>query len=355
MEHEFSLIEIAFILYKRIVFILIIMLVFLCLAFFYIKKQPRIYQSSARILSLSQAGLQLNSLASLAFGGATVSSKITRFNTFLSTKYMAQKVALNYRDELTKSYYILNKIVPTPETTPPRIDDLAAMLIAGLKMLPDKMDTEVLEIKMQLPDAQLCQKIVLMYLDELKQYINENELTVTQRNNTFIGTQLRKNKKQLFEEGKAISKFYDTFKLESNRSVIDVNLAKPMASTSSLAGDREEQHANTLTGEKWVRDVPVDIFLKYLSVRAKVLEEIYGQLETQYQVSKIDAENEKLNFHVIEVPVVNEGAVKPNKALIYAIAVGLGIMVSLIVSFGLELTSRNWSKWKNQYKELGAS
>lgn len=182
---------------------------------------------------------------------------------------------------------------------------------------------------------ELPARVLEAYLVVLQEYVANNELTTAERNKNFVGKQLQSIKKTFLKNAKFLSEYHNKLEISSLRSSVDVDLDHPMY-TINGGKDVPQGYRSSI-----IKNLPADIYLKYLMSRQDILSNLIVGMEQQHQISLIEAAKDRLSFHVIDKPEIPVFPDEPNRRYINMIGAVIGVIVGIFVSFLKEFWQEN--------------
>lgn len=240
--------------------------------------------------------------------------------------------------------------------------EAAVRRVRRMTAISKDIETNVLEVKIETTQPALAHKLVLGYIDVLRESINQSVLTEAKQQRIFLEDQLAKNEFELLELGKTLNEYYKHNHISNVSSSIDVDvshwrktMSAPVQTAESealpsrqafvqqweaLIVKKQKQEAQ-ITGSV-VRDVPQQVYLQYLTVRRTILDEVQGLLARQYALAKIEEAKEGLAFHVVDPPLLPIGPSSPNRKLILKIGFVASMFFALFIIFLREYIDRLW-------------
>ncbi len=327
---------------------------------------PNIYMANATLLPLTGVqggglGAALGAVQSLGgvlggLGGGSTSSQIM---SLLKSQTLAEKIINKY--DLMKAFYPSLWDESLKQWRVHDVKDLpnmesAVLLLKAKVSFKENLKEKVINISAQDKSPQFAADLVNAYIRELANHINENAFTVAKRNRIFIEGQLERNKTELLELGRELSKFYSNNRVSNVTPNLDVSL---LNSPSELQGRTEEdvlggvadvpqpfqkmgnENLESLSEtqnvvKKVVQDIPQQAYLQYLTFQRESLRQINTLLIQQFEISKIDEVKEELRFQVIDAARVPVARFKPKRRMVaLSFMVGAGFL-SLVFVFCVE-------------------
>lgn len=344
---------------------------------------PKHYIARAVIMPLgarSGGGLaalagQLGGMDSLVgLGGVGSQTPAQQFLALLKTRTLAEKII--------KSGNLLPRFFPKDSNQNFRVDERSVKFLCSRMQFREDKKGGIIEVSAEFEDPKLAADVANEYVSGLQEFVNENSFTVSKRNRIFIGKQLEENKRGLLEAGKDLSAFYKGDKISSIESHIDIPITKndtpkskrlPSENVLNKENNIKEQlqlkleqlqnkkeeivsvlHSPQVDGtyflnpaaglannvssavddEKFVKNVPQQVYLQYLTLHRSLLVQINTLLTQQYEMAKINEMKDELAFQVIDPARVPEQRSSPKRALMVMFAFAVS---SVLSTFGVVL------------------
>lgn len=232
----------------------------------------------------------------------------------------------------------------------PQMEDAVKKLHGAVIFVEDKKSS-LIKIAGEFRDPELAANVVNGYIEELADFLVQNQLTAAKRNRIFIEEQLEKNKVSLLETGKELSQFYGNNQISNRDPRLDVNVALNNISVEPLLQFNGEKDISKLEKEKahlekqiqktrLVKDVPQQIYLEYTTAYYQLLGQMSALLTQQYEMAKIDEAKEDISFQVIDWARVPVRRFKPKRSLIVIASFAFSVFSAVFISFFLEYLQR---------------
>lgn len=284
-------------------------------------------------------------LASLVAGGGQ--GALQQFMALLITRTLAEDVVTDCN--LVQVFEIGG------ESMAKKMDIAVRKLNSHVKITDDRrMGT--IKILSEFDDPALAARVANSYLKWLQSFINRNSFAVAKRNRIFIEYQLDQNKQNLLNAGKELNEFYKNERVSSVESKVDVviesskdmdfsdinNLIVSGGLTDKVADlQKKTTEIDKKIGELIiVNDVPQQVYLQYLTLRRKLLEEINTLLTQQYEVAKIEEAKEELAFQTIDPAREPVDRFKPKRKKMVVIGFFASLFLGIIAAFFVDYVER---------------
>lgn len=329
---------------KKIFIIVGIVTLFTAIGLLFVKNT---YQAEVTLLptSVSKGGGGLaaltSQLSSLPLPIMMGSQQGGQLLVFLQSKTLAERVIekmdlqkVLFKDEWSAEKGEWKGHVPTMQQG-------VEALLGMVKPAEDKK-TNLITLMVQTNSPELSAKIANAYVDQLKEYINENAFTNAKRSRLFIEEQLLKSKESLLNAGKELNLLYKTGKISSIESNLDIPIDEL---TMTLRGSGAYANADNLAqmygelkslpGNKGVRvieNVPQQVYLQYMVLKKELLAKVYALLTQQYEMAKIDEAKEELSFQVVDPANPPLRKIKPKRTIIVMTMMVMSLVVTCTVT-----------------------
>ncbi len=301
---------------------------------------------ASQISSIPLVGGQLGGLAGMGGGKAKELVNILKSRT-LSTrvveKFDLMKVIFAKQYDSQTDTYRPNwlGIVPVLE------DAVDAFTKKVVKVEEDKK-TGLIKIELKMKDPVLAAKVANEMIFQLQKFIESNSLTLSKRNRIFIEEQLVKNGSKLLEAGKELNNFYAQNKISSVTPQLDVNVGsyesipKPFEEFQENLNDlqRRQQEVQKKKEQAFVRGVPGQIYLQYLTLNRDLISRSHALLTQQYELAKIEESKEDLAFQVIDKAEIKVRHSSPKAFLILAVGTFGGFFLAVFIAFFREYIAK---------------
>lgn len=299
---------------------------------------PNIYRSTAVIMPIVPGGgpsasfSQLGSVMGNQFVPGGFSSKENnQLIAILSSRTLTERVLKRLGDPMVMPVLypeLWDKKSNTwksenPEDIPSldaKIDDLRTTVLSA-----PNLQKSTVEISVESVNPNFARDVTNAYVAGLEEYVSETSLTKAERNRIFIEGMLEKNKKELLEAGKELSKFYASNTISNTGSLVNADIS--INKTNSKTSTPPEQNT--------VKNIPQQVYLHYLSQHRDLLTQVTNLLAQQYEDAKIQESKEALIFQVLDDagPAIK---VRPNKRQIVILAFAIGLLFSAFLAFSLK-------------------
>jgi uncharacterized protein involved in exopolysaccharide biosynthesis len=317
-QSEFTLFDIIkpLITHKKLFASIIIF--FIIISIIYILFANKFYRSKAVLMPINSGGSGGSLIAqqipiNLGLGS---NEGLTEILTLLDSDSLAFKVLEKERNHIIKGLY--------PEKwnseenkwlidTPPSDLGIIKKLKKGLS-IEDDFKRKTVELEITSRDAESSSIIVETYIKELRKYINSNDLTISQKNKSFLEDQLLRYEETFLKKSKAISNFPLQYDVRDSNPLMNI----------TLESDSHEKKIK-LDG------ISSDLYLEFLTLRREGFRTIYSLLEQQYQMAKIEAEKSKFAFHVIDPPYIAPTHSWPNNFIILFLGTFAGLLSGILI------------------------
>lgn len=350
-DDEINLLGLVRVLYQRKVFIVLFVFAGVILSFGYAFSLPKVYQSQSVILPTSSSNpmSKLGALGNIAvvgglggLGGLGSSSTATRLLVILKSHTLAKMVLskLDLRPFLYPEIWNTEKNTWKDGVLVPRdlkiIEDVAKMMVSRL----DAKDGTI-NLSVECKDPTMAAKIIKQYIEELQGFVDASDLKTTKMDEAFFEKQIKKIRRNLFEQSKVLANFYRYNNISSLKSLVALDIgADPEEEDIVLRGSSADDGQKNTTSES-VDEVPSDVYLTYLNGRQKLMQGLYSSLEQQYQMTHMSAEHDDLSFEVIDPPEVPYKKFKPQKGKIIILGTVLSGFLAVMLAFLWEYIAKN--------------
>jgi uncharacterized protein involved in exopolysaccharide biosynthesis len=347
-DGEINLLNLVRVLYQRKIFIFLFVLLGIVLSFAVAFSLPRTYQSKSVILPTSSSGnsvLKLGTLGDLAalggLGGLGSSSSASRLLVILKSYTLTKMVLakLDLRPFLYAEIWDVKKNTWKESVKIPHdlkiIEDIS-------KMVAYKLDVKdgTITLSVECKDPEMAAKIIRQYVIELQNFVEASNLITSKIDEDFFEKQLKKVKKNLFQQSKVLADFYRYNNISSLKSLVALDIgADPEDEDIVLRGSTSDGQGKVI--RESVDEVPSDVYLTYLNARQKMMQGLYGSLEQQYRITRMNAEHDSLSFEVIDQAEVPYKKFKPQKGEIIIFGTTLSGFLAVVLAFLFEYISKN--------------
>lgn len=345
---EINLLDLLRVLYQRKIFIVLFVLVGIILSFWYAFSLPKIYQAQSVVLPTSSTGSSMSKLGALGnlavmggLGSLGSSSSTSRLLVILKSRTLTKMVLakLDLRPFLYPEIWDSEKNTWKDNVEIPHnlkiIEDVS-------KMVTSKLDVKdgTISLSVESKDPIMAAKIVRQYIAELQNFVDVSDLKTVKMSEAFFEKQLKKVKRNLFEQSKVLANFYRYNNISSLKSLVALDTgAEPEEDNIVLRGFANGSQSKSTRDP--VEEVPSDVYLTYLSGRQKLMQGLYTSLEQQYQMTRMNAEHNDLSFEIIDPAEVPYKKFKPEKKKIVLLGTFLSGFLAVFLAFILEYIVKN--------------
>ncbi|MBI2091970.1 MAG: hypothetical protein HYT75_03110 [Deltaproteobacteria bacterium] len=325
---------------------------------------PEVYRSKATIMPIGKGGGgggglagaigQFGGLASMAGLGGS-SGAIMQLMALLQTRTLAEYVV--------NSNNLMGALGVNGDDPKVNMERAVKRLESKVKINDDRKNG-VINIVVEFGDPRTAADVANGYIEGLQAFINSNSFTVAKRNRIFIEKQLDQNKQDLLNAGKELNEFYKNQRVSSIESKVDVQIdsAGKIADTWDmeyrLMGSEFIKLADLQKERKKldkqldeilvVKDVPQQVYLQYLTLRRKLLEEINQLLTQQYEIAKIEEAKDELAFQTIDRAKSPSTRYKPKRKMMVIVGFTVSIFAGMFSAFFMNYLDR--LKNRGQFK-----
>lgn len=344
---EINLLDLLRVLYQRRIFIVLFVLVGIILSFGYAFSLPKLYKAQSVILPTNSASNSMSKLGTLGnlaimggLGALGSSSSTSRLLVILKSHSLTKMVLakLDLRPFLYPETWDSEKNTWKNGVEIPHdfkiIEDVS-------KMVTSKLDVKdgTISLSVECKSPEMAAKIVRQYVEELQNFVNLSDLKTLKMSEVFFEKQLKKVKRNLFEQSKVLANFYRYNNISSLKSLVALDIgANPEKEDIVLRGSINDNQGKT---NEPVEEVPSDVYLTYLSSRQKMMQGLYGSLEQQYQMTRMNAEHDDLSFEIIDHAEVPYKKFKPDKRKTILLGTFLSGFLAVLLAFVLEYIAKN--------------
>lgn len=359
MGNEISLVELFWGLRRRLWLIVTVMGLSVSLALVYVVRTPKIYRASSYILTVSTSGSSMLSRTSNASGMMGFRSNILVSEAFTSMMLLeliieshifAERVARkkNLMPVLFPEHWDEKKGVwKVADAEIPSFEDGADMLMGILSVKPLEAAMPM-RIDAYLEDPDRAAAIANAAVEELHEFIAENQRHMAQRRRFFLEDRLKKNKQEMLGLGKKLMTYYESEGDITGTASIDVVLGPEMGFVSTTQGQETESGDG-----RTIRDVPLQVYLDQLSARLLNLGSLDKMLSEDHVFVQMDEERDLLAFKVLEKARPPTSPFKPQTHWILKWSCLLGLFGGIFLSLLTELvTLANRQKIQEPYRML---
>lgn len=281
-------------------------------------------------------------LPSFSLLGGIGDGTTNSFIIYLNSKVL--KIQVVKALDLLSLFFPKNKNETIPLSEEQKINLASARLSSAITIENDRLYRQKINISAISEDPEFAVKLIRQYLVELQNFIANNALTQTKRQLVFLEKQLAKNKEEILEMGKTMSRFYGLNPVSLKRATLNVPVAVYTKEGVRDFKNYEEfiTHFNTLqegnvpSGSQEVQsvsDVPHQVYLKYMTVQQQILESNYIMLSQSYETAKIEATKQEPSFQILEEPIVPLHRFSPNRREMAKKAFGVSILLAILWAF----------------------
>lgn len=335
---------------KRVAFVVITLTITLG-AVLYSFTLPNIYKSTAAIMPIASSGGGSGGISSVLgniprfMGGGGRGGN--NFLLFLNSKSLKIKVveSLNLIQQSFSNAKLSNAVDKQQA-----MEQAVASLGGMVTIKADQIFNEQIEVSVENTDPELATKIVRQYLIELQNFISNNALTQAKRYRLFLEEQLAENKEESLEMEKIIGGFSRDYDVERKKDELNIPVGienregkvrgfenyKEFKQYFDMSQNKEQKKTEG-DNIRIVRNVPHQIYLKYMVLQKRMLEENYSGLMQSLQMARIEEAKQEPSFQVLEEPVVPLYRIKPNRRSIAKSAFALSLIVALFYCLTAEL------------------
>jgi len=357
---EVTLLEYYRIIMRKKWFTGIVVTVITIIALIYSLFATKTYRAQAIILPIGGGGGGgIAAMAAAAFGLSSIGggTKNEQFMVLLGSRTLAEKIITKY--DLKKILFAesWDKENNTWKDFggAPSMQKTARILKGHMDFGEDKK-TGVISVSAVSRDPKFSAKLANIYVENLREYINDNALTMAKRNRIFVEGQLSENKRELLNVGKTINEFYkggrvsdvesrvdvllsvtEAFDNESNLIIHDISHSKDL--WSRIESEKENLQKK-LQATEIVQDIPQQIYLQYLVLRRELLGKMNALLTQQYEMAKIEEGQKDLAFQIIDPAQVPELKYKPQRSKIVIFSFMASIFLAFFYIFSIEYIER---------------
>lgn len=359
---ELTMLDYYYIIKKRKTIIGIIVTAVTTISIVYCIFATNIYSAEATIMPIGGGGGGLSGIAAQISGLPFIDainmggSKTNSYMAILRSRALAEKIIKKYGVMQVLFSDLWNNDSnnwKTPDN-PPNIQNAIDCLFEHLNFTENKK-TGIITIASEFSDPEFAAVMANAYVDGLRDFINNNTLTMAKKNRLFIEKQLAENKKNVLNVGKDINEFYKEGRVSDVESRVDVVLTVDEDILNYGLINEELQSNNNvwnmlvknkeiiqrqLDETNIARDIPQQVYLQYLMLRRELLGKMNSLLAQQYEIAKIDEAKENLEFQVIDFAYVPEKKIKPKKRQIVMISFVSSVFLALVLVFLLEYINK---------------
>lgn len=371
MEDEINLLDYWRVLMRRKRLIAAVVSLGTLIAIIYALLLPKIYKAEATLLPIG--GGQSSGLAAALMGqtglggllgGIGGDSLATPLMAVLESRTLAER-AINNLDLKKILFEKLwdkerNAWKVSGKDKVPNLEAAVATLRSML-LIKANAKSNLIQIAGLSKTPEFAARLVNGYIEELANYLVENELTSAKRNRIFIEEQLENNKVQVLETGKELSQFYGNNRISNRDPRLDVTVSiskrsqglplpprekgvsggnKQVSENLAKLEKEQAQLKKILRETRIVKDVPQQIYLDYLTGYYQLLGQMNALLTQQYEMARINEAKEDISFQVIDWARVPQQRFKPNRRQIVMMAFAMSLFAATFIVFLLEYVQK---------------
>jgi uncharacterized protein involved in exopolysaccharide biosynthesis len=381
-ENETGLTDILIVLLKHKAVIFTLAVTAALLAGGYAAWQPNRYTATARILPPAQSGSGVSGLLSESSGllGGLAGSIFGQ--TSGADLYVGILQSRNVAEQIVSGFHLRELYrLETMEETYAKLAELTHISISG--------DNKIITVSVDDESPQRAADMANAYLEALDRINRSVNITGGQRKRVFLESRLDKVKGDLFRAETNLLAFQEKHKLVS----IDSQAKAAIEGAARLKGEiilartelevlkefgTERQNELIMLKSKIAElenqlariesgtggENPDDFFLSFrqlpalgidlarLMREAKVQEEVFKLVTTQYELAKIEEAKDVVTVQVLDRAIAPDKKSGPKRALITILSVMLGCILGAVLSFFLEFMSRLKGSDPGRYQEL---
>lgn len=317
-----------------------------CGAIAYSYRMPKSYRVETIIIPISSGSASgaipglLSSLPLVGGGAGGLGDPANLLTVYMESRAM--------RIRLVRSLNLLSKFSPPTDrnllSEEQRMNRAADALGGFLTVEHDRLFRQKLKLSVVSEDPEFATLLLRQYLVELQNFISDNVLTEAKRQRLFLEKQLAKNKEELLEIGKMLASFYGRNPVSTEQAKINVPVAIFAEGGTRGFKDYEEfkryfeklQKEETQSSNepvKYVKDVPHQIYLKYLTTQQAIIEGGYASLFQALEATKLEEAKQEIAFQILDEPVKPLFHFSPNRRKIAKNSFGISLLISLLYVF----------------------
>lgn len=313
---------------------------------------PELYRAEAIITpvssgggkSLDSTGLLANIPAFLGGGGGGASA-----NFLMYLKSQTLRIQVVKALDLLPLFIPKNSPLDQELSEAQKLNWAATILGSMVAIESDRVFTSQIKIASSGPDREQITKIVTQYLVELQNFITNNSLTQAKRSRFFLEEQLARIKEEMLENGKEMAVLYGRSNVSKEQAKLNVPVALKTGEGVQNFTSYEEfkKHFDVLQKKeagteasqnvRYVKDVPHQIYLKYMSAQQEILEVNYNALTQSYQMAKLEEVKQEPSFQVLAEPITPLYKYYPNRKKMAMISMLLGCVAGSLYIFYCEV------------------
>lgn len=344
-----------------------------------------LYKAEAALMPIGRSAKSGMSTAIDAMGLSGVMSNFGS-TTDLSDRLVAILSSRTFAESIIKKFNLLEVFYgeKAREATPPPFEKVIEQFRRHVLFQMNRTK-KLIEITSVMESPQLAAKIVNGCIEELERFLKEKTLTSAKKNRIFIEKQLERNRKELLEAGRKLLALYDSEKISSAASTvnIDVSLDEMSDGEKKHFTQKESPHQEGVTvgnesvskgvpgvsttfaqvqekvdelkvkvdelkvkskEARLVKDVPHQVYLQFLLMEKQLLGTTNAFLARQYEMSKINEADNDLTFEVIDYARIPVGRYRPSRKFIAITAFAASLLGSIFFAFLLEYYQKKKSR-----------
>lgn len=317
----------------------------------YLVVTPKLYRSSALILLPKKAVNTSPLFMNLGIPGMdnAQSEDLQTIQLLLQSKTFAKRVVNrpDLHDVYIKDFLKLDDSEGKIKISKNDVIDSAASLFKGQLKMEEILQNSALSISTETSDKSFSPKLCSAVLDEFKLWIGEKDLTNAKRKRLAMGERLISIRRQLLEEAKELSHYYEKQRISPVESLVDVPLTLPYFSFSEPSNNDElkkniekkigglysiKDKVENLLSQS-VKDVPQQVYLRYLTQRQTILSKLDGAISQQYENVKMKEMDQELSFEIIDEPTIPKTHFSPRKRTVLGFSLIVGMMIGIFYAF----------------------
>lgn len=306
-----------------------------------------IYRAEVRINPIGSGGDSMMSGIASQFGG--LAGLVKGGGQSSTQQLLAILDSRTVAEEVIERFDLLSVILGEGNAGPERrMEDAVKKLTGSMVSASENMKYGTVDIKVRWSDPVLARDIANAYVDILGNNLQSKSYTAAKRNRIFLEKQLVAYKQRLMLAGKRLNNFYKTGERMPRDATVDVPVVSDFlvdASASDTESVRRLQdtidqvkHMSASTGARGqaghvLQGVPQQVYLDYLALQRKMLEQINRLLSEQYVMAQIKESQEELSFEIVDSARTPTRHVEPRRRIIVMAAFALSLFSAIAFVF----------------------
>ncbi len=220
----------------------------------------------------------------------------------------------------------------TKQLSPTELDELLARRLRGM-VKAEVEDSGVILVSILTRDPHIAQFLLKHVLSGLNEYLISRSMDDADSDLNLIGKQLIKNRKEVIEYSSWLTNYYEHNREIASKSVLDVPIG--LNTEASIVTGTPDENVPVGSGVV-IKDIPVQVYLKYLQQQSDILSNINKMLSEQYYMAIVNHIKDTVNFRIIDAPDLQLSPVKPVLKMLFIVITVGALFIGLIMVFVTE-------------------